>query len=359
MPSVVDSFPYPWVEPAAQELHLALTRLHPSPQAAVAVAERAGLDTLAINPQQSPVAVWHDVLDHAGRHGMTRDLVKTVHDLLNDRNPVRPFLEDLLADRPVATDVEPRGPDGTPVFLRDDDAVSEQESLLYHDDLTLQVGRVPGLIGTLQRLLVVAPAVCRLVVDVHGTTQHGSAFRIAEDLLLTNWHVVHRRGDAVPATGITAEFRYEDDGRGGALPPTPVPCDHESVVSDRTDDWAVVRPTAPLDPAWPVLALTGAADPVVGAPAFIVQHPRGDRKRIGFVRNSVSSFDDRVLHYLTDTQEGSSGSPVFDADGRLVGLHHAGGRPQTVAGRPPMAKNEGIRIPRVLAGLTAAGVAVP
>jgi V8-like Glu-specific endopeptidase len=77
------------------------------------------------------------------------------------------------------------------------------------------------------------------------------------------------------------------------------------------------------------------------------------------VRNQVSSFDDRVLHYLTDTQQGSSGSPVFDAQGRLIGLHHAGGTPQQVIGKPPMAKNEGIRIPRVVAGLQAQNVDAP
>jgi hypothetical protein len=49
---------------------------------------------------------------------------------------------------------------------------------------------------------------------------------------------------------------------------------------------------------------------------------------------------------------------VFDSQGRLIGLHHVGGRPQEVAGKP-FKKNEGIRIQRVIAGLAAAGIAVP
>lgn len=359
MTSILDEFPYPWANREAQELHLTLVCLHPTAQGALKVAERAGIPSTAVNGQQPPLDVWHDVLSLAGRTGMTRDLVTTIHDLLNERNPVRPLLEDLLADRPVATENEPRQADGRPVFLRDDDSVSEPESLLYHDDLTLQIGRVPALITTLARLVALAPSVCRLVVDIQGAGQHGSGFRIADDLLLTNWHVLHRHADGARATAVTAEFRYEDDGAGNALAPLPVRCDVASVVTDQADDWAVIRVSEPLDEAWPLIELSKSVEPVVGSAAYIVQHPRGDRKRLGFVRNQVSSVDDRVLHYLTDTQQGSSGSPVFDDMGRLIGLHHAGGTPQQVAGRPPMAKNEGIRIPRVLAGLAKADIAVP
>ena len=215
---------------------------------------------------------------------------------------------------------------------------------------------MPGLITTLQRLVALAPAVCRLVVDVRG---RGTGFRISSDLLLTNWHVVHNASTGVRAGAVTAEFGYEDDGQGGEPAPTKIPCDVASIVTDSADDWAVIRAQQPLLDAWPAIKLSEAVEPVANEPAYIVQHPGGERKRLGFVRNQVSSFDDRVLHYLTDTQQGSSGSPVFDARGRLIGLHHAGGTPQQVVGKPPLAKNEGIRIPRIRKGLAERGVVVP
>jgi V8-like Glu-specific endopeptidase len=359
MASILDALPYPFAEQQAQELHVLLTRLYPSAMQAIPVAERAGLDPAFLNPQQPPIYLWHDILQLAASGAQTRTLVSTVRGLLTATNPNRPFLDDLLADRPTPSDGELRNVDGTPIFIAGDDTVSEPEALLYYDDLTLQIGRVPGLIATLQTLVEIAPAVCRLVVDLHGAGMHGSGFRIASDLVLTNWHVLHDKDTGNPATAVTAEFGYEDDGRGGALAPTPIPCDVGSIATDKADDWAVIRAGQPLRDEWPVVKLSEAVEPVVNESAYIVQHPRGDRKRLGFVRNQVSSFDDRVVHYLTDTQQGSSGSPVFDAQGRLIGLHHAGGTPQQVAGKPPMAKNEGIRIPRVLAGLQAQDVDTP
>ena len=359
MPPILDAFPYPFSDPQAQELQQTLTQLYPSVPMAISVAQRAGIDITLINAQQAPALFWYDVLQQAAGAGLTRKLVKSVRELMNDRAPRRGFLDALLADQPTATPAEHRKPDGSAVFLEGDDTIFEPEALLYHDDLTLQIGRVPALIAALQRLLQLAPAVCRLVVDFSGAAMYGTGFRIADDLLLTNWHVLHHPQSGTRATAVTAEFGYEDDGHGGAIAPVDIPCDVTSIVADKADDWGVIRATQSLRPEWPIVKLSEAVDPTVGGPAYVVQHPSGERKRLGYVRNQVSTFDGRVVHYLTDTERGSSGSPVFDGAGRLIGLHRAGGSPQTVVGKPPMAKNEGMRIPRVIAGLQAQGTIVP
>ena len=351
MSSILDAFPYPWHISEAQQLHTTLSQLHPTVQAALNIAARNQIDTLMIDAQQPVFFVWRQILDAAAIAGLTRQLVQDVLDLLNANSPRRPFLENLLANQPTRTDGQQRGADGAPLFLRADDGVTEPEALLYHDDLTIQIGRVPSLISVLQRLVALAPAVCRLVVDTKGDGQYGTGFRIGSDLLLTNWHVLHRKGDGTRATAVTAEFGYEDDGRGGALGPTVIPCDVASIVTSQADDWAIIRATQPLTDVWPIIRLSEAVVPTLDEPAYIIQHPGGDRKRLGFVRNQVSFFDDRVVHYLTDTREGSSGAPVFDGQGQLIALHRAGGRPQEVVGRSPLKKNEGIRISRILSGL--------
>jgi V8-like Glu-specific endopeptidase len=70
----------------------------------------------------------------------------------------------------------------------------------------------------------------------------------------------------------------------------------------------------------------------------------------------VSFVDDRVVHNLIDTYVCSSGSPVFDGDGRFTPVHHAGGRPTSVLGQSPIRKNGGIRISTVTADLADAGI---
>ncbi len=358
MSVILDAFPYPWSDPVAQNLHIVLANMYPDQLDAVNIAVRSGIDGARINSRQAPIYVWMEILDLAGRTGMTRSLVMQVHDMLNPHGPQKPFLAGLLANASVSVDAEPRDAKGAPSFLVGNDDVTEPEALLYYDDLTLQIGRVPGLITTLQRLVELAHSVCRMVVDFSGASKHGTGFRIGPDLLLTNWHVVHNTNTGARATAVTAEFGYEDDGKGGALAATVVPCNVNTIVADKGDDWAVVTAGQPLNEAWRVVKLSEAVAPIDGTGAYIIQHPGGDRKRIGFVRNQVAWFDDRVVHYLTDTQFGSSGSPVFDGQGRLMALHHAGGRPQQVVGKPPVKKNEGIRIGRIVTGLTSKNVTV-
>lgn len=359
MASILGEFPYPWHKPVARELHAILYQLYASGSQIRTIVQRAGMDPGTIYFEQRADVVWIEALEEAARSSQTRALVEQARDSVSPNNPKRKFLENLLAEKPVLTEGEPRAADGTPNFLSDTDDVTENEALLYHDDLTIPIGKVPGLITTLQKLTSLAPSVCRLVVDINGTGQHGTGFRVGPDLLLTNWHVLHKESDGTRATAVTAEFGYEDDGKGGALAPSVVPCDTSSIVTNRADDWAIIRATKPLEDAWPAVKLSEAVPPSQGSSAYIIQHPGGDRKRVGFVRNQVSAFDERVVHYLTDTQEGSSGSPVFDGQGRLIALHHAGGRPQQVAGKAPVKKNEGIRISRIVAGLTAENVEVP
>ncbi|WP_224366589.1 trypsin-like peptidase domain-containing protein [Hyalangium versicolor] len=353
MPSIIDASPFPWERPEAQELHRTLVSLYPTEPRATFVATTAGIPPKELPSGLPVLELWRKILELASAKAATQHLVAFVRDQ-NRKNPTYAFLEALLKDVPVAVSLEPRRDNGSAVFLSGNDTPTEQEALLFRDDLSLLVGRVPAFIATLKKMMELAPAVCLLRVTAGSVSGVGTGFRIGDNLVLTNHHVLFPQGKK--ATEVIAEFGFETDARDAALPSKSLPCDCGSIITDEADDWGVIRVTEGLEPTWPRVILSPAVPPVLGESVFTLQHPRGSRKRLGFIRSTVTNFDERVVHYLTDAQPGSSGAPVFNAQGELIALHHAGGTPQEVAGKMPLMKNEGIRIRRIDEGLQRKGI---
>lgn len=56
----------------------------------------------------------------------------------------------------------------------------------------------------------------------------------------------------------------------------------------------------------------------------IIQHPNGEPKKIAIRENRIVGITENFLHYQTDTSPGSSGSPVYNDEWEVVGLHHSG-----------------------------------
>src|SRR5688572_27711900 len=155
--SIVDTFPFPFHLPEAQELHATLADIYPTSSRALYVAARAGMNQALLFGDQPAFFLWRDILEESAKGAKTRDVVQVVRDL-NPTSPRRLFIEALLTAEPPAVDLQPRTADGAPSFLKSDDNVTEQEALLFHDDLTLEIGRVPWLIEVLQGLVAIAPS---------------------------------------------------------------------------------------------------------------------------------------------------------------------------------------------------------
>jgi S1-C subfamily serine protease len=349
--SIVDEFPYPFDQPMAQALLRFMVGEYPLEDDALRFVETHGIDPAEVPRGRSPLNLWHRLLEEAAKVGSTRAIVKATRER-HPRNPRAAFLDALLVDKvvPVRADLGDGGE--PPPFVVGDDRVTEQEALLFFDDLTMEAGKVPALIETLQRVLAKAASVCLLRVENPAGQFFGTGFRIAPDLVLTNEHVLFPKTQVAAVVHVDFDFDVAVDG--ASLATVALRGDPATIVGHREDDWAVVR-VAGMG-ARPIVDLADAPAPRTNDLAYILQHPGAQRKRLGFVRNTISNVTDRVVHYLTDTQSGSSGAPVFDAAGRVIALHHAGGIPTPIAGTPPLSKNEGIRISRVLAGLRAKGV---
>jgi len=342
--SILDEFPFPFHKPAGHELWRTLASLVPAPLDAIALAQKFDVDPLNIPPGLTPRQLWHLILETTAIKGTTRDLTADVL-AQNPRSPKAPFLKKLLDDEPVVVSPEPVGD-----F---ESEVTAPEALLFSDDLTMPVGMIPNLIASLQCLYSQAAAVCLLRVENALGSFSGTGFRIGSDLVLTNEHVLFP--EKVKATSVQVDFGFDVDAAGASLPVKSLVADTATIQSDRDDDWGVIR-VAGMGAAIPVVNLAGAPAPNDGDRAFIVQHPDGRQRRLGFVRNVITAVTDDRVQYLTDTQPGSSGAPVFDAQCRLIALHHRGGTPTQKTGKAPLTKNQGVRISRVYAALTAEGV---
>lgn len=80
---------------------------------------------------------------------------------------------------------------------------------------------------------------------------------------------------------------------------------------------------------------------------FIVGHPSGDALQLSLHDTELLDVcdEERLLHYRTPTEPGSSGSPVFNMNWEVVALHHAGSSVMPhLHGKGEYEANEGISI---------------
>jgi len=159
-------------------------------------------------------------------------------------------------------------------------------------------------------------------------TGYGTGFMVSPRLLLTNHHVLPSRQEAAYSQ---VEFDYQRDRFGrlqtvrtfGLLPGdfflTSPELDFTLVaVQERNADGLPV-----MHYGWTrLIGAQGKA--LLGEALNIVQHPRGDVKQVVLRSNHLVDLFDDYAHYVTDTEPGSSGSPVYNDQWELVALHHSG-----------------------------------
>lgn len=162
----------------------------------------------------------------------------------------------------------------------------------------------------------------------------GSGWLFNNSLLMTNNHVLTGERtlpgtiEATPeyAVGGSVVFNYQMDTDG-----MPTPTDERSLrpdlyfFADLATDVVVCAVDGRPGELWGSIPISLDEPLEVGDDVFIIQHPNGQPKEIAFAGNEVFFVNDRVVMYSTDTNAGSSGSPVMDYRWNAVALHHAGG----------------------------------
>ncbi len=329
--------PYPLAKSLARELRALLaSAIHGSTELSEALAF-VGFPLDVVFLDRPARYVWGDVLVQASQrnpNGGARAIVAALAAAAPElgKDFLQKRLEAYLADIP---------PPPATVPLIASPSTARLEKVLGSRSAFVDPASLPFVIAA-------ARSVVRIAASFDEGPKYGTGFVIGERRILTNHHVLYQADE--PAQSITVWLDYEADETGAVPSPAVATGVVATIRGDRPDDVGVFEVDQLLGERRP---LAFADQPVaVEAKVAIVQHPLGLPKQVAF--HTVIGEKDGLLHYLTDTEPGSSGSPVLDRRGKVVALHHAS-KDVRIQGRE-VPVNEGIAAARVLSALGRLGV---
>ena len=319
-PSILDpefdwAAPGVWSRADVRALHEAFSMGWPTLDAASALAVSARVraqvpDVLAADP-------WRVILPQAGKAGRLDDLIdRAVQDDDPDRQRINTRLVPFLAqDRPMVP-------------------APQEAPELMNAELEAQVTAENNLrpIWFLERARARSRSICQVRVRGPQGAVKGTGFVIGPHRVLTNHHVL--LGGGVPEH-VDVWFDFEEAAEGQPGAPKVLRGDVATVrasgfmgpgldLAERVD-WATIDTAEPIPADNPPLRLARGRRILVGRRCYIVHHPGGGEKQVTLQGNHVRFAGDQVLQYVTHTEKGSSGAPVFDEDWNVVAVHYAGG----------------------------------
>lgn len=263
------------------------------------------LNNVVRSPANNPEKVY-DLLGWSESKGLTAALV----DSMLKENPCNPALKRVALE--LFPNLSSQNVVGDPLqklVIANPDVFSDPE-------------------GFRQGMLQSEWAICRL--EKPSGIPCGTGFLVAPDLILTNHHVkdVPYGHFAEEPDKVRARFDFRENG------------DEDSAVCKLAEDWlvhesstteldyAVIRLDRPIGKE-PIGQFQNApkrgwlslkpVDLSQGQALFVLQHPKGDTLKMA--NGGLRAINAPWIEYQVNTEDGSSGSPVFDNQWRVVALH--------------------------------------
>lgn len=336
--SALTKVPQDWTRPELNELRDLLVLAYRRPDAAEQVADEVGIAPGTFPHLHNMRATWTELIRELGNQAILDKLVKKAAADPSAAAYRDRFLN-MLEERP---EVQARQDVGDPqAWWKGDDRAPAVAMRLYPQRLMERRTRLMP-IKLAQQVTAAARSVARLALRFGDDNAHGTGFLISARQILTNHHNVVLGKQKV--TSIVAEFDYEEGFTGKALVRKG---QVDSIVSAADNDWAVVTLDADVDR--PALALGTAYDIGVDDTVVIIQHPKGAFKQFSLEPLAIRHVDASRIQYVADTQQGSSGSPVFNSRMEVIALHHAEAETTVNVNRAPEVvwRNQGIHIEQV------------
>lgn len=188
-------------------------------------------------------------------------------------------------------------------------------------------------VGFLMRGIQQATSVCR--IETLAGKALGTGFLIDNNLLLTNYHVL--QGENSPPESINANaqniilrFGYFTAKTGSATEGQKFSLDQNQPVVQYSLteelDYVLLRVDDKIRKADEIKKAECEFNnlPTEKMGLTILQHPDGESMKLAVSNDGITSvLPNGLVQYVTKTSGGSSGSPCFNEDWKVVALHHA------------------------------------
>lgn len=180
-------------------------------------------------------------------------------------------------------------------------------------------------VGFLARAIQRAASVCLVDAGPSGT---GTGVVIDYDLILTNYHVLVP-SQAVDLAAVVRKTRVRFGVLSGSNNPTvDLRLAENPVVASSPIhklDYVLLRLERPAEVIAREPVPFTTTPPTLRSGLNLLHHPEGLEMKLSLSSNGVYLADSATgrLQYVTKAANGSSGSPCFNEDWQLVGIHHA------------------------------------